>query len=72
LPEIGPAEVPGTSYEYSNPGYNALAAAIEVASGKTIDCPYRKLYLGKIGKGREPRRAKHSALGFMIASLGEV
>jgi CubicO group peptidase (beta-lactamase class C family) len=37
LPEIGPAEVPGSSYEYSNPGYNTLAAVIELASGKTID-----------------------------------
>jgi CubicO group peptidase (beta-lactamase class C family) len=37
LPDIGPAEVPGASYEYSNPGYNTLAAVIEVAAGKTID-----------------------------------
>jgi CubicO group peptidase (beta-lactamase class C family) len=37
LPEIGPNETPGSSYEYSNPGYNTLAAVIEVASGKKID-----------------------------------
>jgi len=37
LPEIGPAEVPGSSYEYSNPGYNTLAAVIELATGKSID-----------------------------------
>jgi len=37
LPEIGPAEVPGSSYEYSNPSYNTIAAVIEVASGKAID-----------------------------------
>ena len=37
LPEIGPDETPGSSYEYSNPGYNTLAAVIEVASGKKID-----------------------------------
>jgi CubicO group peptidase (beta-lactamase class C family) len=37
FPEIGPAETPGSSYEYSNPGYNTLAAVIEVASGEKID-----------------------------------
>jgi len=37
LPEIGPAVTPGSSYDYSNPGYNTLAAVIEVASGETID-----------------------------------
>src|SRR5439155_6409861 len=37
FPEIGPAEAPGSSYDYSNPGYNTLAAVIEVASGETID-----------------------------------
>ena len=37
FPEIGPAEAPGSSYDYSNPGYNTLAAVIEEASGETID-----------------------------------
>nr|UXE45001.1 putative D-alanyl-D-alanine carboxypeptidase [uncultured bacterium] len=35
--DIGPAEIPGSTYDYSNPGYNTLAAVIEVASGETID-----------------------------------
>jgi len=30
--EVGPAVAPGTSYAYSNPGYNALAAIVEVAA----------------------------------------
>ena len=34
-----------------------------------IDCPYRKLDLGKIGKVRERRRANHSGFLSMIASL---
>ena len=34
LPEVGPAEQPGGSYYYSNPGYNTLAAVIEVAVGR--------------------------------------
>jgi len=37
LPEVGPSEEPGGAYDYSNPGYNTLAAVIEVASGTTID-----------------------------------
>ena len=30
---VGPEEKPGTTYSYSNPGYNTLAALVEVASG---------------------------------------
>ena len=35
--EVGAVEVPGTSYAYSNPGYNTLGALIEVASGEPLD-----------------------------------
>jgi CubicO group peptidase (beta-lactamase class C family) len=35
--EIGADEPPGTSYSYSNPGYNTLGALIEVASGKPLE-----------------------------------
>jgi CubicO group peptidase (beta-lactamase class C family) len=34
---IGATEPPGTTYSYSNPGYNTLGALIEVASGKPLD-----------------------------------
>jgi CubicO group peptidase (beta-lactamase class C family) len=37
FPEVGPTEQPGSTYEYSNPGFNALAAVIEIASGMSID-----------------------------------
>ncbi len=30
---VGPAVEPGTSYSYSNPGFNTLAALVEIASG---------------------------------------
>lgn len=32
--EVGPTVEPGTSYAYSNPGYNALAAIVEIAAKK--------------------------------------
>lgn len=32
--EVGPKHPPGTTYSYSNPGYNALAAIVEVAGEK--------------------------------------
>jgi len=32
--KVGPAVKPGSSYSYSNPGYNTLAAIVEVISGK--------------------------------------
>jgi CubicO group peptidase (beta-lactamase class C family) len=35
--QIGATEPPGTTYSYSNPGYNTLGALIEVASGKPLD-----------------------------------
>ena len=31
--EVGPAEAPGATYSYSNPGYNLLAGVVELASG---------------------------------------
>lgn len=35
--EIGPEEEPGTTYSYSNPGFNTLGAIIEVVSGQPLD-----------------------------------
>jgi CubicO group peptidase (beta-lactamase class C family) len=35
--EVGAAVAPGTSYSYSNPGYNTLGALIEIASGQSLD-----------------------------------
>lgn len=35
--EVGAAVIPGTSYSYSNPGYNTLGALIEIRSGKPLD-----------------------------------
>jgi len=49
LPDVGPAEQPGGSYYYSNPGYNTLAAVIEVASGETIDQYLRQSLFEPLG-----------------------
>jgi CubicO group peptidase (beta-lactamase class C family) len=35
--EVGATVAPGTTYSYSNPGYNTLGALIEIASGKALD-----------------------------------
>jgi len=35
--EVGAEVLPGTSYSYSNPGFNTLGALIEIASGKPLD-----------------------------------
>ncbi len=35
--DVGPAVEPGTSYSYNNPGYNTLAALIEVKSRQPVE-----------------------------------
>jgi CubicO group peptidase (beta-lactamase class C family) len=35
--EIGSDEVPGTTYQYSNPGFNTLGAIVEIVSGQPLD-----------------------------------
>jgi len=35
--EVGAQEIPGTTYSYSNPGFNTLGALIEIASGMLLE-----------------------------------
>lgn len=35
--EVGAEVLPGTSYSYSNPGYNTLGALVEIVSGRPLD-----------------------------------
>lgn len=35
--EAGPEVLPGTSYDYSNPGYNTLGALVEIVSGQSLE-----------------------------------
>ncbi len=42
---VGPEVEPGTSYSYSNPGYNTLGAVIEIVSGRLLaDFLKRRIY----------------------------
>ena len=34
---MGAEVLPGTSYSYSNPGYNTLGALVEIASGQSLE-----------------------------------
>jgi CubicO group peptidase (beta-lactamase class C family) len=42
-PLIGPAMEPGTTFDYSNPGYMTLGAVLEIASGKLLPDLLREL-----------------------------
>lgn len=35
--EVGAEVLPGTSYRYSNPGYNTLGALVEITSGRSLE-----------------------------------
>lgn len=35
--EVGAEVIPGTSYSYSNPGFNTLGALVEIASGQPLE-----------------------------------
>lgn len=57
--DVGPAVKPGTSYSYSNPGFNTLAALVEVLSGEPLEVylarvVYRPLGMKQTGH-RPPR-----------------
>lgn len=47
--EVGAAEPPGTTYEYSNPGYNTLGALVEVASGRPLEVFLRERIYRPLG-----------------------
>lgn len=47
--EVGATEPPGTTYEYSNPGYNTLGALIEVASSQPLEVFLRERIYAPLG-----------------------
>lgn len=47
--EVGPEVLPGTSYAYSNPGFNTLGALIEVASGEPLEVFLRERIYEPLG-----------------------
>jgi len=46
---VGAAVPPGTSYSYSNPGYNTLGALIEIGSGQPLEVFLRERIYGPLG-----------------------
>lgn len=46
---IGPREQPGATYAYSNPGYNTLAAIVEVAAGRPFAAFCRERFYEPLG-----------------------
>ena len=68
LAEIEPEFSPGTKYQYSNPGYSALARIIEIVSGEPYESflrekLVRKLRLGTVGYLQLPESADY-AVGY--------
>lgn len=47
--EVGPAVAPGTTYSYSNPGYNLLAGVVELASGQPFADYCRERFYEPLG-----------------------
>jgi len=47
--EVGADEPVGTSYSYSNPGYNTLGALIEIASGKPLELYLKECIYDPLG-----------------------
>ncbi|HEX6134362.1 MAG TPA: serine hydrolase domain-containing protein [Longimicrobiales bacterium] len=46
---VGADVTPGTSYSYSNPGYNTLGALIEIVSGRPLDAYLREQIYDPLG-----------------------
>ncbi|MFO7769600.1 MAG: serine hydrolase domain-containing protein [bacterium] len=62
---VGPEVEPGTSYAYSNPGYNTLGALVEAAGGMMLEDFLRvHIYepLGMHDSGNHESRADHSRM----------
>ncbi len=72
--EVGPAVAPGTSYSYSNPGYNLLAALVEVVSGEPFaDYCRARFYqpLGMADTCHHETRADNDRMSVVVARQGD-
>lgn len=68
---VGPREPPG-AYAYSNPGYNTLAAVIEIVSGRPLDALLRDEIYGPLGMGDTYHMETSQALGEKLRRMGAV
>lgn len=67
--EVGPKVEPGTSYSYSNPGYNTLAGLVEVVTGQSFEgyCTERFYKpLGMVDTNNHESRADNSRMSIVV------
>lgn len=70
--EVGAAVPPGTSYSYSNPGYNTLGALIEIASGRPLDVFLRESIYAPLGMADSYHHELAGKLDGKLARMGAV
>lgn len=67
--EVGPEVTPGTSYSYSNPGYNTLAALVEIVSGQGFEAYCKQRFYEPLGMRdtcNHESRADHSRMSVVV------
>ena len=72
--EVGPEVEPGTTYSYGNPGYNTLAALVEIASGQGYEAFCRERFyepLGMRDTNNHETRADNSRMSEVVKRAGD-
>jgi CubicO group peptidase (beta-lactamase class C family) len=69
---VGAAVVPGTSYRYSNPGYNTLGALIEIRGGKPLDVFLRDEIYTPLGMADSYHMENAATLGDKVSRMSVV
>ncbi|MGD8278401.1 MAG: serine hydrolase domain-containing protein [Gemmatimonadota bacterium] len=69
---VGAAAIPGTSYSYSNPGYNTLGALVEMVSGKRLDEYLRENVYEPLGMVDTYHHETAAVLGEKLSRMGAV
>jgi CubicO group peptidase (beta-lactamase class C family) len=70
--EVGASVIPGTSYSYSNPGFNTLAGLIEIASGQPLEAFLRNEIYKPLGMSDTYNHEVASKLDDKLARMGAV
>jgi CubicO group peptidase (beta-lactamase class C family) len=70
--EVGASVVPGTSYSYSNPGFNTLGALIEIASGQPLEVFLRNEIYKPLGMADTYNHEIGSKLDDKLPRMGAV
>lgn len=69
---VGAAVPPGTSYSYSNPGYNTLGALVEIASGKLLEDQLRTTIYAPLGMNDSYNHREGHQLDGKLDRMGAV